>query len=183
VPSVKHFYGTKQRQPAFGNKHDEKETIMANDLKKEFWDRLEDTRTGMLAADGAPAVPMSHYSDDDKNIVWFITAKGTDLAKSAARSVKSQYIVCSNDESLYARVDGTLSAVTDPATLDEIWSTVAGAWFEEGKQDKDVQLLRFVPEQAEVWATGGTLTFLYEIAKAQMTDEKPDMGEHGIIRF
>ena len=87
---------------------------MANDLKNEFWDRLEDTRTGMLAANGAPAVPMSHYSDDDKNIIWFITAKGTDLAQSAARSVESQYIVCSNDESLYARVDGTQSGAQLP---------------------------------------------------------------------
>lgn len=156
---------------------------MADDLKKQFWDRLEDTRTGMLSADGAPAVPMSHYSDDDENVIWFITAKDTDLGQASVPGAKGQYIVCSNDESLYARIDGTLSAVTDPATLDEIWSTVAGAWFEDGKHDPDVQLLRFVPDQAEVWATGGTLTFLYEVAKAQMTDEKPEMGQHGTIRF
>jgi general stress protein 26 len=118
---------------------------MADTLKKEFWDRLEDIRAGMLSADGAPAVPMSHYSDDDGGPIWFITAKGTDLAKTATLPTPSQYIVCCPHESLYARIDGTLTAVTDAETLDEIWNGIASTWFEDGKQDEDVQLLRFDP--------------------------------------
>ncbi|KIN73015.1 pyridoxamine 5'-phosphate oxidase family protein [Sulfitobacter guttiformis] len=156
---------------------------MSTDLKEEFWDRLEDTRAGMLSADGAPSVPMSHYSDDDGGMIWFITAKGTELAKSAATPVKSQYIVCSKDESLYARIDGTLEAVTDPATLDEIWNGIASSWFEGGKDDPDVQLLRFAPSEAEVWATGGGLNFMYEIAKSKVTGEKPDLGMHGTLKL
>jgi hypothetical protein len=31
---------------------------------------------------------------------------------------------------------------------------------------------------AEVWATGGSLTFLFQIAKSKVTGDKPDMGEH-----
>ncbi|MCX7566271.1 pyridoxamine 5'-phosphate oxidase family protein [Sulfitobacter sp. F26169L] len=156
---------------------------MSDDLKEMFWDRLEDTRAGMLSADGAPAVPMSHHADDDSGTIWFITAKTTDLAKAAARPVPAQFLVSSSDESLYARIDGTLDAVTDRMMLDEIWSVFAGAWFEDGKDDPDIQLLRFAPREAEVWATGGSVKFLYEIAKANMTDEKPDAGEHGTIRF
>lgn len=158
---------------------------MTDDLKNTFWDRLEDTRAGMLSTEGARAVPMSHYIDEDDKAssLWFITAKGTDIAKSANNRTAAQYIVASKDESLYARIDGYVSAVTNPTELDKIWNAIAGAWFEDGKQDSDVQLVRFDLTEAEVWATDGSLKFLYEIAKAHLTDEKPDMGKHGTIRF
>jgi len=44
-------------------------------------------------------------------------------------------------------------------------------------------LIRFDLTEAEVWATGGSLKFLYEVAKAHLTDSKPDMGDHGTIHF
>lgn len=156
---------------------------MTDTLKEMFWDRLEDTRTGMLSANTAPAVPMSHYSDDDGGPIWFITAKGTELAETAAAATPSQYIVCCPHENLYARIDGTLTAVTDRKTLDEIWNGIAATWFEDGKQDEDVQLLRFDPREAEVWAAGGSLNFMYETAKAKLTGDKPELGEHGTLQF
>ena len=158
---------------------------MTDSLKEEFWDRLEDIRTGMMAAAGARAVPMSHYVDDDDPapVIWFITAKDTDLAKSATKGATAEYIVSSNDEALYARIDGRISLSNDAAKLDELWNGVAAAWFEDGQQDKDVQLIRFDLTEAEVWVTGGSLKFLYEVAKAHLTDSKPDMGDHGTIKF
>jgi general stress protein 26 len=156
---------------------------MSDSLKKEFWDRLEDTRAGMLATDGGRAVPMSHYVDRDANALWFITATGTDLAQSAQTGAAAEYLISSTNESLYARIDGRVQAVTDPAKLDELWSAVASAWFEDGRKDDDIQLVRFDMTEAEVWATGGSMSFLYEIAKANITKEKPDIGDHGVIRF
>lgn len=156
---------------------------MSDSLKHEFWDAMEDIRAGMLASDTARAVPMSHHVDPEKKALWFITANGTDLSKSAQTGTAAQYIVSSKDEGFYARIDGTLTAVTDSAQLDEMWSAMAGAWFEDGKQDDDVQLLRLDLKEAEAWTTGGSLKFLYEIAKANMTDTKPDAGQHGTVRF
>merc|ERR1712108_129946 len=74
-------------------------------LKKEFWDRVDDTRIGMLATDTSRAIPMSHYADHDANCLWFITARDTDLAKSAQTGAAAEYLVTSKDEHLYARID------------------------------------------------------------------------------
>lgn len=156
---------------------------MSAELKNEFWDRLADTRAGMLATDGGRAIPMSHYVDRDANALWFITAKGTDLAQTAQSGAAAEYLISSSNESLYARIDGAVQAVTDPAKLDELWSAVAAAWFEDGRKDEDIQLVRMDLKEAEVWATGGSLSFLYEIAKANVTKEKPDAGHHGTLRF
>lgn len=158
---------------------------MTDKIEKEFWDRIEDIRIGMLSADTARAVPMSHYVDDDEpeNVIWFITAKGTDISDAAARGAAGEYIVSSTDEHLYARIDGRLSLSNDLTKLDDFWNGVAAAWFEGGKQDPDVQLVRFDLSEAEVWITGGNIKFLYEIAKAHLTDNKPDMGEHATLKF
>lgn len=158
-----------------------------DDRTEEFWDRLEDINAGMLGV--APEMrfmPMSHNVDDDDpaNVLWFITAKGTDLTQSLTGGAQDGvYIVSDGGKALYARINGRLSLSDDRAKLDELWNAVAASWFEDGKQDEDVQLVRMDLTEAEVWATGGTLSFLYQIAKSKVTGEKPDMGDHFTLTF
>jgi general stress protein 26 len=124
-------------------------------------------------------VPMSHYTDRDQSALWFITAKGTDLAQTLTQGPKDAiHVVSDSGEGLYTRIHGRLSLSDDRAKLDEIWNAVASSWFEGGKQDPDIQLLRMDLSEAEVWATGGSMTFLFQIAKSKITGDKPDMGEH-----
>ncbi|NNE53643.1 MAG: pyridoxamine 5'-phosphate oxidase family protein [Sulfitobacter sp.] len=158
---------------------------MTKDIKADFWDRLKDTRAGMLSADGAPAVPMSHHIDEenDGSVLWFITNKHTDLAQATAKGVAGQYIVSSKDEQLYARIDGRLSQEKDLKQLDRIWNSFAAAWFEDGRQDDDIALMKFELSKAEVWITGGSLKFLYEVAKANTTGSVPDVGDHDTVIF
>ena len=150
---------------------------------EEFWDRLEGINAGMLGAGEARHVPMSHYVEPETDRLWFITAQGTDLVKACQTGADASYIVASGDGKLYARMHGRARVETDQAKIDELWNPIAGAWFEDGKDDPDVRLIRVDLTEAEVWATDGGLKFLYETAKAHVTGEMPDMGEHGTIRF
>jgi general stress protein 26 len=158
---------------------------MSTDIKTEFWKRLKDTRAGMLSANGAPAVPMTHYIDDknDGPVIWFITNRHTDLAQAAAPEVTGQYLITSKDEQLYARIDGRLAREVNEEELDRIWNAFAAAWFEEGREDSDVQLMRFTLTKAEVWITDGSAKFLYEIAKANATEKLPEVGQHDTVIF
>ena len=121
---------------------------MTDTLKNEFWDRIEKAGPGMLSAGDAQAVPMTHQSGRDEGALWFITARDTALATAAKGGAQSQYLVASDSANLYARIDGALRTVTDKAKLDELWSAFAAAWFEDGKHDPDVQLIRFEPARA-----------------------------------
>lgn len=153
--------------------------------KEDFWTRLEGVQAGMLSlgAGGRP-VPMSHYVDPHSDTLWFITAQGTDLAEGLSSGPRpARYILASGDGRLYARVDGAASLSQDEAKLSEIWSAVADAWFEDGRTDDDVALVRLDLSEAEVWATSGSLRFLYEIARAQVSGDKPDIGTHGRLSF
>ncbi|OAN81000.1 general stress protein [Jannaschia sp. EhC01] len=157
------------------------------DLTHEFWDRIEDIRSGMLGIKGqGRLVPMSPQVDDDvPGAIWFITAKGTDLANGVAGGPQpAQFVVSDDGEGLYADIDGMLERSTDREALDEVWSFVADAWFDGGKHDPDVCLLKFTPASGEVSITdGGGAKFLYEIAKAHLTSETPDSGHQGNVVF
>ena len=156
---------------------------MSNDLKTEFWSRIAKVQAGMLQAENARPVPMSPYAEEKEGAIWFITADGTDVVKAAQGGSSASLQVADSSAHLYATVEGRIDLVQDRAKLDELWNSVASAWFEEGRDDPDIRLVRMQPERAEVWATDGAAGFFYEIAKANLTDDKPDMGEHGVITF
>lgn len=150
-----------------------------------FWKRLGGINAGMLGTSKAQNfVPMSHYADPEAGALWFITAEGTDLnAAAASGPVDAIHIIGDASGKLWARIEGQLEQSQDRAKLDEIWSAVASAWFEEGEEDPDLRLLKLTLTGAEVWSTTGSLGFLYQVAKANLTGKKPDMGEHFILSF
>ena len=152
-------------------------------LHHEFWSRLAHVRAGMLHTHEDRVLPMSHYGDDDESAIWFITAQGTDAHQAGVGGKSLHYVIADASAGIYARVHGRLAVVEDPKKLDELWSPVAAAWFDDGREDRDVRLLRLTPDKAEVWLTDGGAGFLYEIAKANLTDAKPDAGDHGVITF
>lgn len=155
------------------------------DHNHQFWSRLDDINSGMLGVtQDSRLVPMSHYTDRKVGVLWFITARDTDLARSVASGPQdAMHVVSDAGQGLYARIHGTLSLSDNRAKLDELWNAVASSWFEDGKQDPDVQLLRLDLTEAEVWATGGSMAFLYQIAKSKITGDKPDMGDHYSLTF
>ncbi|MFZ5963875.1 pyridoxamine 5'-phosphate oxidase family protein [Thalassococcus sp. BH17M4-6] len=156
---------------------------MSDQLKSTFWDRISDVRAGLLSAGDKRAVPMSPYARPDDNALWFITAKGTDVAKAAQGSAAATFAIADSGAKLYGTVEGQIAAVEDRSKLDEIWNAMAAAWFEDGKEDDDIQLVRMTPTTAEIWATDGAPSFLYEVAKANLTDSTPDAGDHGVVSF
>lgn len=157
------------------------------DLKSEFWDRMENVRTGMLGIKGqGRLVAMSPSVDDDApGYIWFITAKGTDLANATATGpCDAQLVISDNSEGLYADIEGTLYHSTNREALDEAWSFVTDNWFEGGQADPDVHLMCFTPREAEVSiTTTSSMSFFYEMAKAKLMDEKPNVGVQGVVTF
>ena len=158
---------------------------MTTDNREIFWKRLESVQAGMLGCDPDwRMVPMSHYADPDEGALWFITAEGTEIVEKVSDGPKNAaHVISSSGDKLYAHINGMLELSNDRAKLDELWNAVASSWFEEGKQDDDVRLLKLSITDAEVWATTGGLGFLYQVAKSKVTGEKPDMGEHFEVSF
>jgi general stress protein 26 len=44
-----------------------------------------------------------------------------------------------------------LAVDNDRAVIDRLWNRFVAAWYEQGKDDPKLVLLRFDPRQAEIW--------------------------------
>ena len=160
---------------------------MTKDAKADFWDRVDTVQAGMLGlAENSKLVPMSptlRKARDGK--IWFIAAKGEEIVDNTATASKdARFVIADAKSGLYANVEGQLAHVNDKAILDELWNAVAAAWFDDGKEDPDVQLLCLTPRMAGCWfSTTSGVKFIYEIAKANITGAEPDQGYQADLTF
>lgn len=155
----------------------------ADNLKQTFWDRLDDVTAGMLEVEPGRSIPMSPYGDSAEAAIWFITSDGSEAFDAAKAGKPASFTVAEQNAKLYARIEGSLAVVDDKQKLDALWSPVAAAWFEDGREDEHVRLICFRPGNAEVWATDGGAGFLYEVAKANVSEQTPKLGTHGKVSF
>ena len=161
---------------------------MTTDAKADFWDRVDDVQAGMLGltTDGK-LVPMSPALREERDgKIWFISAAGEGLVSdtSTGGAHPARFVIADAKSGLYANIEGTLSQVEDDLVLDELWNIMASAIFDGEKDDENIRLLEFTPQTAGAWfSTTSGVKFLYEIAKAKMTDAKPDMGYQADLTF
>ena len=82
----------------------------------------------------------------------------------------------SKDHDLFASVHGRLSLDNDPDTIDELWNTFVAAWYEGGKDDPELALLRFDADRAEIWENESGLFAGLKMLFGH--DPKEDAKEH-----
>ncbi len=149
--------------------------------------QAEQLRFGMLGIEGVGQhmQPMSHHMDRADQAIWFISSADTDLVQAILPSRMTQFCLVSPDGAFQACISGRLSVSDDEAKLDELWSFASAAWFEGGRRDAKVRLLRLAMEQASVWvSTSSSLTFGIEMLKsAILKDRQPELGDHFFIAF
>lgn len=160
---------------------------VTTDPRGALFDVLDGVRAGMLGltAGGDGFQPMTHFPDRASGTIWFISSTDTAMVQSLGMGEDADYVVISEDHDLHASLRGKLYHLHDDAKLDALWNPVVAAWFEGGRQDPRVALLRFDPEVADVWASStSTLKFGFEIVRATLEpDHQPDIGVKATVRF
>jgi len=124
-------------------------------LEQALWKGLESDRTVMLGIHGADdghMRPMTAQFEAARSDIWFFTSVDNLLVgclpASGARGIAT---FTAKDHAIFACLHGRLSVDTDRAVVDRLWNPFVAAWFEHGKDDPKLRLLRFEPEHAQVW--------------------------------
>lgn len=151
------------------------------EIRAKFWKALRSDMVVMLGLEGAwaePPRPMTAQvlDDADHGPLWFFTAKSTALAQALTATGPALFTFVSKGHDVFATVHGNLTPDTDPAMVERLWSPFVAAWYEGGKDDPDLLLLRFDPMRAEIWLNGNSL-----VAGLKMllgSDPKQDYQDH-----
>jgi general stress protein 26 len=125
------------------------------EIEEKFWKALKSDRTVMLSLVGVEAgmgQPMTAQIEGDAGgPIYIFTAKDTDLVEALGERGPAALNFASKDHELFAAVEGELVADNDRATIDRLWNAFVAAWYEGGKDDPNLQLLRFEPGRAQIW--------------------------------
>jgi general stress protein 26 len=132
------------------------------ELKEKFWKSLKDDMTLMLALAGVEeghSQPMTAQFDDTlpEGPIWFFTAKDINLVKSMGQGHRAVAHFVSKGHEVFASLHGELTLDNDRARIERLWNRFVAAWYPGGKSDPNLQLIRFDPEEAQIWLNEHTL--------------------------
>ena len=114
--------------------------------------------------------------------LWFFTEDPS--GKTAQVRANDQVNVALEAGHGWLSISGRGSVVKDPAKIDELWSTGAEAWFEGGRDDPAVALLKVEAVTAEYWTSKAPMVVtLAKYAKAAVTGGRPDVGESKVVEL
>lgn len=127
-----------------------------------FWKAVKSDRTVMLGlsgGEGGLSQPMTALLDEDagRGPLYIFTARDNDLVQAMGGRHPATLAFASKGHDLFAAVEGELVADNDRAVIDRLWSPFVAAWFEGGKDDPNLQLLRFEPGRAQLWENENSL--------------------------
>lgn len=122
--------------------------------------------------------PMSLQETDDEGNLWFISSTESNKNFEITEDNRVQLMFMKNDSSEYVSVYGKAYIYKDKSTIEERWSRLASAWFEEGKDDPKVSIIRVTPEDSYYWDTkAGKLVSLITFAAAAISGSKTDNSD------
>ena len=155
--------------------------MSSKEHKEKIWNYIKDIKTCMFVTDDGfiHARPMQLVQDDYDNKIWFFTKKSSEKIDEIQDKHKVCLAFSDTSDGVYVSLTGFAHITQDKALIDKYWNSVVSAWFPEGKDSDDVALIEVKVEKGEHWdSKASPIAFMYEIAKANMTDQEPDMGEH-----
>ncbi|PZR00084.1 MAG: general stress protein [Cereibacter sphaeroides] len=128
------------------------------EIERKFWKALRSDMTVMLGAKGVDPRPMTAQMEEaDHGPLWFFTSRQSELVKALPGNSEAYFSFTDKGHNVWAAVKGRLMLTRDRATIDRLWNPFVAAWFEQGKDDPDLALLRFDPATAEIWLDGSSI--------------------------
>ena len=130
---------------------------MANEteIRDRFWKELRSERTIMLGIDGVPGGGMRPMTalieEEDGGPLWIFTSNETELAHAVGEGKPAYATFTGRKHDLFASITGRLILDNNPVVIDRLWNSWIAAWFEGGKDDPKVTLLRFDADHAKIW--------------------------------
>lgn len=112
--------------------------------------------------------------------IWFIGHSPSETVDNIKKNPEVNLAYVTQDDEKYLSITGTAELVDDKEKLDELWSVMYNAYFEQGKEDPKVQLIKVVPHGAEYWANGNAISSAVKMAAAALSDNavEKSLGEN-----
>lgn len=122
--------------------------------------------------------PMTLQETDDEGNLWFISSDTSNKNFEIKEDKNVQLFFMNNSDYQYLSVYGEAAIYKDRSTIEDKWSPMAKAWFEDGKDDPTVSIIRVTPKDTYYWDTKvGKLVSLFSFVAAAVTGNTTDNSD------
>lgn len=153
-------------------------------------DLVKDVKFAMMTtvtADGhLHACPMTTNEFDlTKKEIWFIADANTETVSDIKANPQVNLSYTSQNNKDYLSINGRAELVTDPEQLDKLWSPLYNAFFADGKDDANIQLIKVVPNGAQYWLSGNSIINMFKLTASAVKGGKvaDSLGENASVSF
>lgn len=124
--------------------------------------------------------PMALQEVDESGNLWFISSAESNKNFEIKADEKVQLLFSKLSDSHFINVFGSAYIYTDKNTIEDKWTPMAKAWFEDGKDDPNVTIIRVAPEDVYYWDTKyGKIVYLIKAAVSAIIGKDVDSSQEG----
>lgn len=162
----------------------DKEHLSNQDAIKKMKDMAEEIQICMFCTYDAQrrmqTAPMSASQIDEDGTFWFLSTKESTRNIDIQGNSTTDLVFAQPSKSNYLSIRGSSEVLYDKQKIDELWKPMVKTWFTEGKDDPNISVIKFTPEEAYYWDTkhGKMVSFL-KIAVGAVTGKTMDDGIQG----
>ncbi len=142
-----------------------------HDAIKKLQELAGDARIAMLCTNLTQApfstCPMATQKvDEATGVLWFFSSNDSQHNREIENDSRVQLIYANNGDSSYLTVFGLAEVLYDQAKIEELWTPLVKVWFQGGKDDPNLRLIKVTPQEGFYWDTkhGKMMSFLKMLA-------------------
>ncbi len=130
------------------------------------------------------AVPMSRQEVDEEGNIWYLFSAESHtfehLQQNKNVSIQFSHVGDYN----FLSVNGTAEISAEQARIDKYWNKMMEAWFEKGREDPAIRLLKVTPLEAKYWDNKtNKLVTVFKVAVSAISGKDLDIGREGTLNF
>jgi len=128
------------------------------------------------------SVPMSRQEIDDNGAIWFLLSAESETCRNVMKDPRVQLLYAHVGDYNFVTVKGKATISWDKERIEKYWNKFVEAWFEKGKEDPNIRVMKVDTEDAHYWDTKSNkfVTFI-KLAASALTGNKMDPGRQGDI--
>ncbi|MES2387753.1 MAG: pyridoxamine 5'-phosphate oxidase family protein [Bacteroidota bacterium] len=129
------------------------------------------------------ARPMTALSIEDDGSIWFMSRAESDKNREISLNPKVELLFALGAVT-YIKAEGSAEISRDQAMIDKLWSAYSEAWFERGKEDPAVTLIKIKLKEGYYWdSRHGVVVSALKMVYNAITGPGDDDGVEGKLEF
>lgn len=161
------------------------ENFQNQEAVKKLKEMVDDIDVGILCSFTANteyphAVPMSRQEVDENGNIWFLFSSESETHQHIDKNNKVSLLYSNVSNYNFLSINGVAEISQDQNRIDKYWNKMVAGWFEKGREDPHIRLLKVIPSEAHYWDNkSNKLMTLLKVATSAVTGQKMDIGREG----